>query len=242
MSEYQQLYRMYGKDGRLLYVGISKSALARFAQHAAEKSWIVDVVRLDIETVYCSREEILEREKEAIIEEQPQHNKIHTSALSEGPKQPSGCEYDWTLEWALSHPQLVELWTAVTKAAIAWVLKMEEVACDEYGDCDREVSRNALMFLPYLISKLDMCDGCRDFNTTEKWVSAMHAPFRARGGVHQYWCPSCNQQWIVGYGEDYKKQPAALMSKQWLDDRVTFRNTQKVKNTWRASSLRFASE
>ena len=74
MAEYQQLYRMFDKHDRLLYVGISKSALARFAQHAAEKSWIGEVVRVQVETFECTRASILAKEREAIRCEKPRYN------------------------------------------------------------------------------------------------------------------------------------------------------------------------
>jgi predicted GIY-YIG superfamily endonuclease len=74
VSECQQLYRLYDKDSRLLYVGISKSALARYAQHAAEKSWIGEVARVHVETYLCTRQEILARELRVIQEERPAYN------------------------------------------------------------------------------------------------------------------------------------------------------------------------
>ena len=74
MAEYQQLYRMFDKQDRLLYVGISKSALERFTQHAAEKAWIGEVVRVEIQTIECSRAQIFERERQAIAQENPVYN------------------------------------------------------------------------------------------------------------------------------------------------------------------------
>jgi len=74
VSEYQQLYRMYDKDGRLLYVGISKSALSRYAQHAIDKEWIRHVTRMEIETCRCTRDDIEAKERRAIREERPLYN------------------------------------------------------------------------------------------------------------------------------------------------------------------------
>jgi hypothetical protein len=76
----QQLYRLYDADGTLLYIGISYSAIARYAQHKADKPWIGDVCRIEIETHDVSRAEILEIERRAIIEERPQHNVVHSTA------------------------------------------------------------------------------------------------------------------------------------------------------------------
>lgn len=75
MAGYQQLYRMFDKDGRLLYVGISRSAVARFAQHGRQQTWIMEVARVEIETRECTRQEILAAELQAIRVERPIYNK-----------------------------------------------------------------------------------------------------------------------------------------------------------------------
>lgn len=75
MSKYQQLYRMFDKDDRLLYIGISMSALARLAQHAREQVWIMEVARVEIETRACTRQEIMDAELKAIRMERPLYNK-----------------------------------------------------------------------------------------------------------------------------------------------------------------------
>jgi predicted GIY-YIG superfamily endonuclease len=76
----EQLYRLFDADGTLLYIGISYSAIARFAQHKADKPWIGDVCRIEIETHDVSRAEILEIERQAIISERPLHNVVHSGA------------------------------------------------------------------------------------------------------------------------------------------------------------------
>lgn len=75
----QQLYRLYDADGALLYIGISYSAISRFAQHKADKPWIASVARIEIETREVSRSEIEAIERDAIISEKPKHNKQHNS-------------------------------------------------------------------------------------------------------------------------------------------------------------------
>lgn len=75
----QQLYRLYDADGTLLYIGISYSAISRYAQHKATQPWIGDVCRIDIETHDVSRAEILEIERRAIISEKPLHNRAHNT-------------------------------------------------------------------------------------------------------------------------------------------------------------------
>lgn len=70
------LYRMYGKNNELLYIGISKSAFARFEQHSHTQPWINQVARWEREP-YPSRAEALEAERTAIIQEHPKYNVIH---------------------------------------------------------------------------------------------------------------------------------------------------------------------
>lgn len=76
----QQLYRLFDADGALLYIGISYSAISRYAQHRASQPWIGDVCRIEIETHDVSRAEILDIERRAIIEERPAHNVVHSNA------------------------------------------------------------------------------------------------------------------------------------------------------------------
>ncbi len=93
----QQLYRLFDADGTLLYIGISYSAIARYAQHKADKPWIGNVCRIDIETHDVSRAEIEEMERAAIIAEKPAHNKKHNGP-ERGPVRmtaPSKPEYRW---------------------------------------------------------------------------------------------------------------------------------------------------
>jgi len=68
-----QLYRHFSKDGKLLYVGVSKSEAKRRQQHAAEAKWYSEIDRVEIE-VFDSREAALAAEKAAILTERPIHN------------------------------------------------------------------------------------------------------------------------------------------------------------------------
>lgn len=76
------LYRMWGNDGQLLYVGISKSALVRLGQHLTEKSWAVDIVNVTIET-FPTREQAAAAEVAAIKDEKPLHNLTHNNNARE---------------------------------------------------------------------------------------------------------------------------------------------------------------
>lgn len=75
------LYRMFDAHDNLLYVGISKSAFARFEQHSHDKPWINQVVRWEREQ-YPTRAAALVAEKAAIIAERPRYNIIHNKGAA----------------------------------------------------------------------------------------------------------------------------------------------------------------
>jgi predicted GIY-YIG superfamily endonuclease len=77
----QQLYRLFDADGALLYIGISYSAIARYAQHKADKPWIGDVCTITIETHDVSRSEIEAMEATAIRCERPRYNVVHARGV-----------------------------------------------------------------------------------------------------------------------------------------------------------------
>jgi predicted GIY-YIG superfamily endonuclease len=68
-----QLYRHFNKDGVLLYVGISLSALNRLGQHSDHSHWFGAISRVEIEN-FPTRESALEAEALAIHDEKPLHN------------------------------------------------------------------------------------------------------------------------------------------------------------------------
>ncbi len=70
------LYRLYGSDDTLLYVGISKHALTRIGQHARDKDWYGQVGRMEFEH-FNTREEAAAAEVDAIHREAPIHNIAH---------------------------------------------------------------------------------------------------------------------------------------------------------------------
>jgi predicted GIY-YIG superfamily endonuclease len=69
----QHLYRHFAKDGTLLYVGISKSAIQRLFEHKDDSFWFNDIAKMTIENFH-SREEVKLAEKEAIKNENPLYN------------------------------------------------------------------------------------------------------------------------------------------------------------------------
>lgn len=67
------LYRYYDAEGRLLYVGISFSAIARAAQHRSGKGWWPQVANMTVEHL-PTRQDALEAERVAILTERPIYN------------------------------------------------------------------------------------------------------------------------------------------------------------------------
>jgi predicted GIY-YIG superfamily endonuclease len=70
------LYRFYGDDDRLLYIGISSQTATRIGQHVGDKDWFQYVARATFEH-YPTREVAAAAEKRAIKAEQPLYNLAH---------------------------------------------------------------------------------------------------------------------------------------------------------------------
>lgn len=75
-QEQTWLYRMYDDADNLLYIGISKSAFARFEQHCQDKPWINEVTRWEREQ-HPTRSAALAAEHKAIKAEHPRYNVVH---------------------------------------------------------------------------------------------------------------------------------------------------------------------
>ena len=76
MKTRHELYRHFDADNNLLYVGISKSAIARLSQHSLTGHWYDSICRVTIER-FNSREELEQAEKRAIKNESPKYNIVH---------------------------------------------------------------------------------------------------------------------------------------------------------------------
>lgn len=92
------LYRMFDRAGRLLYVGISFNAGERATQHAETKPWWPQVDHIRIEHMNCDRTTALKREEWAIRQERPKYNKVHNNtdqyALRPIPLEPFDTPYE----------------------------------------------------------------------------------------------------------------------------------------------------
>jgi predicted DNA-binding transcriptional regulator AlpA len=71
-----QLYRHFDKDGVLLYVGISLSAIARLAEHRNTSHWFWSIAKTEV-AAYATRASALKAERITILREKPLHNVIH---------------------------------------------------------------------------------------------------------------------------------------------------------------------
>jgi hypothetical protein len=67
------LYRLFGEDNALLYVGISDTFGRRWHEHAHSQPWWLEVRRQSIDW-YPSRQDAEDGEAEAVKNEHPQHN------------------------------------------------------------------------------------------------------------------------------------------------------------------------
>lgn len=84
------LYRMYGPERRLLYIGLTTNLEDRLADHRSMKRWWEDVVTIEIEH-FPTRAGAVEAERRAIIDEVPEHNVTNGYAAPSGwrPKAPA---------------------------------------------------------------------------------------------------------------------------------------------------------
>src|SRR6185437_15528975 len=73
------LYKLYGTDGNLLYVGITRNITERLSKHAA-RSWWPQVTRKTM-TWYGTRPEAKAAESLLIAVEQPPHNREQPASV-----------------------------------------------------------------------------------------------------------------------------------------------------------------
>jgi predicted GIY-YIG superfamily endonuclease len=74
----QTLYRMWDEQGQLLYVGITLNLVSRFRDHEVSKAWWGEVATITL-AAFQDRESVESAEREAIINENPRYNIMHTS-------------------------------------------------------------------------------------------------------------------------------------------------------------------
>jgi len=70
------LYRLFGADDELLYVGVAGNPGRRFEQHRKDKPWWGEVITVTLEH-FPTRPDALAAEVTAIEEERPRYNVVH---------------------------------------------------------------------------------------------------------------------------------------------------------------------
>lgn len=78
-SQPTAVYRLYARDGRLLYVGMTNNPDVRFAYHALTRRWWQDIEEKVIEW-HPDRATARQHEAAAIKGEAPVHNAMHVAA------------------------------------------------------------------------------------------------------------------------------------------------------------------
>ncbi|NEB92406.1 GIY-YIG nuclease family protein [Streptomyces bauhiniae] len=73
------VYRLYGREGQLLYVGMTNNPDVRFDCHALTKRWWHLVVKRDVQW-HPDRATARQCEADAIKAESPVHNAMHAAA------------------------------------------------------------------------------------------------------------------------------------------------------------------
>lgn len=81
------LYRFYGEDGKLLYIGITNDPGRRFAEHTKEKHWWTRIRNISVDW-YKSRGAVLAAEKRAIGTESPLYNVRDKPTCADGTSEP----------------------------------------------------------------------------------------------------------------------------------------------------------
>ena len=113
----RKLYRHYDRDGVLLYVGVSVSALARLESHFGKSHWANQIVRVEIEWFDTPALAIV-AEGLAITTERPLHNKIISNGLG---GRPLDSERDKTLT-------AIKPWIAAGLSRATWYRRRAERA------------------------------------------------------------------------------------------------------------------
>jgi hypothetical protein len=174
---------MYDASGTLLYIGISKSALGRLAQHLDTQPWADQVARVEIETHRVGRCTIESMERAAIIRERPLYNKAHNRPDERRPFRASDA-FDHTWMHQFANEQYVTMQTGV-----AFALQAFGDLCSP-GDEPHDI-RKAWMQVLESAAYYDACPGRCD-NAGGRFV----LPFkRSTDGVCTYQCPTCRTVW-----------------------------------------------
>jgi hypothetical protein len=188
----EQMYRLFNADGELLYVGISYSAIARFAQHRADKSWIDEVARIDIKQHDCSRAEVFELERQAIEQEKPKYNRTHVGARPRWRAAVSSPHDEFDHSWPASSPRLRNPYWVVRRNLPLLIEGMQAA-----GSTDRDIE-SLINELLHSTRFSEWHDNCPAFSVDSDAPPPIEYPYqRTAHGMCLYTCRACGLQWTV---------------------------------------------
>lgn len=118
------LYRFFGHDDSLLYIGITMSPSQRWAKHADGKPWWTDVGRIIVEQ-HPNREAVLAAERAAIVAERPRYNVVHNRGTAR-PQPPVAVAPAPVVEPMLRLHQVVALGLADGRCPVGSVIESDE--------------------------------------------------------------------------------------------------------------------
>lgn len=191
-NEPTQLYRHFDAQGRLLYVGISLSTVARLTQHRNSSDWYSQISRVEIQK-FDTRSEAEGAEWEAIQKEKPIHNIVGNKPASriarfERGKRPFYYKPLWPichclLKEKLDEDELAELPIDELKDEIEYWEDIEETLTDEqivYGLATKEGI--------FAKAFCDHCGGTYKVHETGAWsIQPIQCSFDDDGGLLKKW-------------------------------------------------------
>lgn len=186
------LYRLWDETDRLLYVGMSKSAIHRLHEHLTEQPWAEQVAKQTIDR-YATREEAARAEADAIRSEAPLYNVVHnrrvtarqqheTVLAQHGAYQIREMQPRWTHE--LLHNALRSV-NELVLAVGAHANDGEALAFDDFV--------RSLSYLPFA----DSCHRC--FGQNGQGVAARWPIATSGDGTYTYECHICWSRWTCWY-------------------------------------------
>jgi len=199
------LYRLYDAEGALLYIGISYSAIARYAQHKETQPWIGLVARIEVEPLGdVDRREAQRLERQAIHAQKPKHNVVHNGRTARFPSV--------AIQRQLSREEAVTKTTADLYQSIPLELRRSELMqqlvgvisdiYNEYGE-HFEVDQAVGMFRA-VSATCTIADCCRDDDCDGRRMFRPVVPYEmSASGSYltcSYECPNCLRHWQTTWG------------------------------------------
>lgn len=166
-TEVHALYRFFGLNDELLYIGITFDPPMRFRQHSTDKPWWAEVSRIGIET-FPSRRAVLEAERRAIITERPRWNITYNArpvAVASDPVAVGG-----RIRWACGICEM-EIWSG--GALYVDLRRASEILREQVKDDHRrflgpvrfdDALYAALLSVPRFVRWHVACDACFNEN------------------------------------------------------------------------------